>query len=335
MVALFFYTKKCGYPMKKNYLSVYKCNEFRVVSNEFVGRIEDTPENISAFVVSADFNCNYALVDDMDTVKVFTMGNYLDLVPDTEYLEKELRPVLLQMQFGEIEIPEVRYEAIKKSLEEFLGEKGLSSPISDFLDDKLRSNRQLKTQRGARKFYSDANKQRMEYAKKRSEAIKEYNTLVKEGKIIPKTLIERTLDKAQGHSDNPSVQAARRIAEKRGYDWRTGERLENAKIDNVQIVQLEVYKTGELKGYADFSVEIGDGKVEGLYRIYDPENGKEQTIVSFDNGYSSKEIIDTYSNTIETELKLATEDTYHSMIKADKNFDEIEQDDFDHDDIEI
>ena len=68
----------------------------------------------------------------MDTVKVFTIGNFLDLVPDTEYLEKELRPVLLQMQFGEIEIPEVRYEAIKKSLEEFLGEKGLSSPISDF-----------------------------------------------------------------------------------------------------------------------------------------------------------------------------------------------------------
>ena len=73
--------------MKKNYLSVYKCNEFRVVSNEFVGRIEDTPENISAFVVSADFNCNYALVDDMDTVKVFTMGNYLE-----EFLgEKDLQ----------------------------------------------------------------------------------------------------------------------------------------------------------------------------------------------------------------------------------------------------
>ena len=76
-------------------------------------------------------------------------------------------------------------------------------------------------------------------------------------------------------------------------------------------------------------------KLKELYRIYDPENGKEQTIDKFDNGYSSKEIIDTYSNTIETELKLATEDTYHSMIKADKNFDEIEQDDFDHDDIEI
>lgn len=197
MVALFFYAKKGGFSMKnQSYLSVYKCNEFRVVSNEFVGRIEDTPENISAFVVSADFNSNYALVDDMDTVKVFTMGNFLDLVPDTEYLEKELRPVLLQMQFGEIEIPEVRYEPIKKSLEEFLGEKG-------------------------------------------------------------------------------------------------------------------------------------------LYRIYDPKNGESQKIVIFDNGYSSKGIIDTYYNTIETELKLATEDTYHSMIKADKNFDEIEQDDFDHDDIEI
>lgn len=335
MVALFFYTKKGGYPMKKNYLSVYKCNEFRVVSNEFVGRIEDTPENISAFVVSADFNSNYALVDDMDTVKVFTMGNYLDLVPDTEYLEKELRPVLLQMQFGETEVPNVKYEPIKKSLEEFLGEKGLSSPISDFLDDKLRSNRQLKTQRGAKKFYSDANKQRMEYAEKRSEAIKEYNTFVKEGKIIPKTQIERTLDKAQGHSDNPSVQAARRMAEKRGYDWRTGERLENAKIDNVQFQQLEVYRTGELKGYADFSVKIGDHIIEGLYRIYDPENGKSQTIVSFDNGYSSKDIIDTHCDTIERELKLATEDTYKSMSETSKGFEEIEQDEFDHDDIEI
>lgn len=131
MVALFFYTKKGGYPMKKNYLSVYKCNEFRVVSNEFVGRIEDTPENISAFVVSVDFNCNYALVDDMDTVKVFTMGNYLDLVPDTEYLEKELRPVLLQMQFGETEVPNVKYEPIKKSLEEFLGEKDLQLATED------------------------------------------------------------------------------------------------------------------------------------------------------------------------------------------------------------
>ena len=131
MVALFFYTKKGGDPMKKNYLSVYKCNEFRVVSNEFVGRIEDTPENISAFVVSADFNCNYALVDDMDTVKVFTMGNYLDLVPDTEYLEKELRPVLLQMQFGETEVPNVKYEPIKKSLEEFLGEKDLQLATED------------------------------------------------------------------------------------------------------------------------------------------------------------------------------------------------------------
>lgn len=65
MVALFFYAKKGGFSMKnQSYLSVYKCNEFRVVSNEFIGRIEDTPENISAFVVSADFNSNYAFVED-------------------------------------------------------------------------------------------------------------------------------------------------------------------------------------------------------------------------------------------------------------------------------
>ncbi|MCR0531746.1 hypothetical protein MKC55_20585 [[Clostridium] innocuum] len=103
---------------KQNSLSVYKCNEFRVVSDEFIGRIEDTPENISAFVVTADFNSNYALVDDMDTVKVFTMGNFLDLVPDADYLENELRPVLLQMQFGEIEVPDVKYcDTVEKDLE--------------------------------------------------------------------------------------------------------------------------------------------------------------------------------------------------------------------------
>ena len=67
----------------------------------------------------------------MDTVKVFTMGNYLDLVPDTEYLEKELRPVLLQMQFGETEVPNVKYEPIKKSLEEFLREKDLQLATED------------------------------------------------------------------------------------------------------------------------------------------------------------------------------------------------------------
>lgn len=135
MVALFFYAKKGGFSMKnQSYLSVYKCNEFRVVSNEFIGRIEDTPENISAFVVSADFNSNYALVDDMDTVKVFTIGNFLDLVPDTEYLEKELRPVLLQMQFGEIEIPEEEYftrEALKHETINFDKE----SEIEEDLDE--------------------------------------------------------------------------------------------------------------------------------------------------------------------------------------------------------
>ena len=42
------------------------------------------------------------------------------------------------------------------------------------------------------------------------------------GEIVPKTIIERELDRAKGHPDNPSTQAARRILAKRGIDWETG-----------------------------------------------------------------------------------------------------------------
>jgi hypothetical protein len=37
----------------------------------------------------------------------------------------------------------------------------------------------------------------------------------------------------------------------------------------------------------------------------------------------------------EKDLQLATEDTYKSMSETSKSFEEIEQDEFNHDDIEI
>lgn len=60
-----------------------------------------------------------------------------------------------------------------------------------------------------------------------------------------KTIIEKTLTRAQGHPDNESVQAARRICEKRGYDWRTGEKIpafktEGLKTDKLKTVTVEI-----------------------------------------------------------------------------------------------
>lgn len=108
----------------------------------------------------------------------------------------------------------------KMSLEDYLAINGVSSPFSDYVIDKLRGNRQLKTQRGRERFENECDKHRIAYAEKRNAVIDEYYKLVEEGKIIPKTLIEKTIEKANGHPDNASTQAARRMCEKRGIDWR-------------------------------------------------------------------------------------------------------------------
>lgn len=44
-----------------------------------------------------------------------------------------------------------------QSESEFLAERGLSSPISGFADDKMRSNRQIRTSRGAKAFQKPLN----------------------------------------------------------------------------------------------------------------------------------------------------------------------------------
>lgn len=108
------------------------------------------------------------------------------------------------------------------SLEKFLGLKGLSFPISDYLDDKWRGNRHFSSGKQREKFSKDARRIIDEYHEQRNEAIKEYNALVESGKFRPPTNIEKSLETAQGHPDNRSVQAARRMLAKRGYDWRTG-----------------------------------------------------------------------------------------------------------------
>lgn len=58
------------------------------------------------------------------------------------------------------------------------------------------------------------------YSFKREQLRQEYKALVSKGKITPPNNIDRLLKTAKGHSDNESVKAARRILEKRGYDWR-------------------------------------------------------------------------------------------------------------------
>ncbi len=105
------------------------------------------------------------------------------------------------------------------TLNEYLGKRGLSSPMSDFMIDKMRIPHGL-TQRQTKQMQKEADKARKEYSEKREAAIKEYNEKVKSGSIKEKSRIDVLIETANGHSDNPSVQAARRTLEKRGIDWK-------------------------------------------------------------------------------------------------------------------
>ena len=116
----------------------------------------------------------------------------------------------------------------KMTLDEFLEKQSLESPISNFMTDKIKGNRQLRTEKGYRSFQKRADAERDLYHKKREEAIAQYYEAVKNGEIIPKTEIEKTIEKAQGHPDNESTQAARRMCAKRGYDWQTGQKFNDS-----------------------------------------------------------------------------------------------------------
>lgn len=114
--------------------------------------------------------------------------------------------------------------------EEYLALRGYGSSISDFTIDKVGgANRTRLSARQEAKFQSQVSEAANQYSTKRAQAREEYQQLIKQGKIRDKTPLERNITKAHGNPDSPSVQAARRMVEKRGYDWRTGKKLKKKK----------------------------------------------------------------------------------------------------------
>ena len=109
--------------------------------------------------------------------------------------------------------------------EDYLASKGVKDASSGWMIDKLRGNRQVATARGRARFNKEYEKAEKEYQDRRDKAKEEYKKLVDSGKLRPKTAIERTIEKAHGNPENKATQAARRMAAKRGYDWKTGKKL--------------------------------------------------------------------------------------------------------------
>lgn len=110
------------------------------------------------------------------------------------------------------------------SLDEYMGRKGVSSPVSGYMDDKMKIPHG-ETQRQTERREKEATHARAEYEKRREAARAEYKALVDSGKVRPPTEMEKRLKVAQGRSENAAVQAARRVLARRGIDWRTGKAL--------------------------------------------------------------------------------------------------------------
>lgn len=108
---------------------------------------------------------------------------------------------------------------VKMSLEQFYAINGCAFAMSGDSLDKCRFPHG-RTQRQQKKDEKRALEVGRAYSEKRENVRKQYEKYVEEGKIILYTKEEKLLQRANGHPDNPSVQAARRMCEKRGIDWR-------------------------------------------------------------------------------------------------------------------
>lgn len=106
------------------------------------------------------------------------------------------------------------------TLDEYLGSHGVGFPTAGTSLDKCRFPHGL-SERQHRKMMQDSEAEENQYAKRRAEYTEEYYFLVSQGKINPKSRREYSMSKVKfGHPDNTSVQAARRMCDKRNWDWK-------------------------------------------------------------------------------------------------------------------
>lgn len=120
--------------------------------------------------------------------------------------------------------------------DEFLQLRGVGTPFGDAGIDRVGgANMFYLSEKQRKKALADIAAQNELYYNERAKAREEYNALVAEGLIIPKTTIERIITSAYGNPELNSTKAARRMATKYGIDWETGKPLDLFKLTDGDI----------------------------------------------------------------------------------------------------
>ena len=112
------------------------------------------------------------------------------------------------------------------TLEEFYRLRGVGYATSGVgIDRYAGANMTRMSDKQRKKAFEEINKENDKYYQTREDARKEYQSLIDKGVIRDKTPIEKTITAAHGNPDLKATQAARRMCEKRGINWRTGKKL--------------------------------------------------------------------------------------------------------------
>lgn len=172
----------------------------------WIKQISEKPETLVRAVAEAEKTATYmeykaGIIPQPEYGKVFSSIREAD--------EKELNT-------------EVSKEPVPMDLDDYLEALGLGSAFGPYQDDKIIGHVKVLRQDSTRK---DMERTSEEYWQRRTSAKFEYWKKVESGELRPLTEAERTLRTAKGHPDNPSVQAAGRMAEKRGYDWQDDRKI--------------------------------------------------------------------------------------------------------------
>ena len=177
---------------------------------------------------------------------------------------------------------------VAMSEDEYLTSKGLNGNMTDYMLDKLRIPHS-ETARQQKQREKEAARVRADFDNQKEEARKEYRQKIAKGELREPTKqeakereIAKLIKTANGHEDNPSVQAARRVLAKRGVDWRTdkGDMSDNDLADKKELEDFIAQTDSNNRTKIDESKYDAEGLFAPLLLDGKPSNLAVMTLVS-------------------------------------------------------